>query len=75
MQSCLADIIIWMPFLQDTIGLRSFAAGGKLLQVIRNYTWSIVLELPLECLKVLLVNVRFFVHYQFECRGEAFSCQ
>jgi hypothetical protein len=30
----LADVFLWIHFLQDTIGLRSFAAGGKLLQVL-----------------------------------------
>lgn len=30
----LRNVFIWAHFLQDTVGLRSFAAGGKLLQVI-----------------------------------------
>ncbi|KAB5569386.1 hypothetical protein DKX38_003179 [Salix brachista] len=32
----LADVFLWIYFLQDTIGLRSFAAGGKLLQINRR---------------------------------------
>lgn len=31
-------MIAWVILIQETIGLRSFAAGGKLLQVMETFT-------------------------------------